>query len=92
MLALRFNRVYECSKDALSIFRGLLHLPGIVRRAGPDRIDVDLERPASDKVAIALQKLLTELNIQQSRMLATGPILVFRLTDVNISASLTSEF
>ena len=92
MLALRFNRVYECSKDALSIFRGLLHLPGIVRRAGPDRIDVDLERPALDKVAIALQKLLTELNIQQSRMLATGPILVFRLTDVNISASLTSEF
>lgn len=89
MLALRFNRVYECSKDAFSIFRGLLHLPGTVRRAGPDRIEVVLERPDSDKVARALQELLTELNTQQSRMFAAGPILAFRLTDVNISGSLT---
>jgi hypothetical protein len=51
MLALRFDRVYECSKDAFSIFRGLLQLPEIVRRA--------------------------------------GPILAFRLTDVNISGPLT---
>src|SRR5215470_4544625 len=51
MLALHFNRVYECPKDAFSIFRGLLQLPGTVRRASPDRIEVTLERPDSDKVA-----------------------------------------
>ena len=84
MLALCFNRVYECPKDAFSIFRGLLHLPGTVRRDGPDRVEVVLERPDSVKVASALQKLLTELNTQQSRMLAAGPVLAFRLTDVNI--------
>lgn len=89
MLALCFNRVYECPKDAFSIFRGLLHLPGTVRRNGPDRIEVVLERPDSDKVTSALQKLLTELNTQQPRMLAAGPVLAFRLADVNIPESLT---
>ena len=87
MLALQFNRVYECPKDAFSIFRGLLQLPGIVRRLGPDCVEIVLERPDSDKVANALETLLTELNTQQPRMLASGPILVFRLTDVNISQS-----
>jgi hypothetical protein len=87
MLALQFNRVYECPKDAFSIFRGLLQLPGIVRRLGPDGVEIVLERPDSDKVANALETLLTELNTQQPRMLASGPILVFRLTDVNISQS-----
>ena len=89
MLALGFHRVYECSKDALSIFRGLLQLPGIVRPVAADRLEVVLERPDSDKVANAFQKLLSELNAQQSRMLGTGPILAFRLADVNISGSLT---
>src|SRR6516225_10164583 len=79
--------VYECPKDAFSIFRGLLQLPGIVRRLGPDCVEIVLDRPDSDKVANALETLLTELNTQQPRMLATGPILVFRLTDVNISQS-----
>jgi hypothetical protein len=87
MLALQFNRVYECPKDAFSIFRGLLQLPGIVRRLGPDCVEIVLERPDSDKVANALETLLTELNTQQPRMLASGPVLVFRLTDVNISQS-----
>jgi len=89
ILALRFNRFYECSKDAFSIFRGLLHLPGTVCRSGADRIEVVLDKPNSEKVAIALQKLMTELNTQQFRMLATGPILAFRLADVNIPESLT---
>jgi hypothetical protein len=89
MLALSFNRGYECAKDAFSIFRGLLQLPGIVRLTHPDRLEVILERPDSDKVASALQQLLTELNTQQSRMLGTGPILAFQLADVNILESLT---
>ena len=88
MLALRFNRVYECSKDAFSIFRGLLQLPGIVRALDPDRVEVVLDRPDSEKVAEALQELLTELTTQQSRMFGTGPILAFRLSDVNIFESL----
>ena len=88
MLALCFNRVYECSKDAFSIFRGLLQLPGVVRRVEPDRVEVVLDRPDSDKVATALQKLLTELTTQQSRMFGTGPILAFRLSDVNSLESL----
>ena len=71
----------------IGIFRGLLQLPGIVRRLGPDCVEIVLERPDSDKVANALETLLTELNTQQPRMLASGPILVFRLTDVNISQS-----
>jgi hypothetical protein len=89
MLALRFNRVYESSKDAFSVFRALLQLPGTVRRTGPDRVEVVLARPDSGKVASAFQKLLTELTAQQPRMFDTGPILAFRLTDVNISESLT---
>ena len=88
MLALRFNRVYECSKDAFSIFRGLLQLPGIARALDPDRVEVVLDRPHSEKVAEALQELLTELTTQQSRMFGTGPILAFRLSDVNIFESL----
>ena len=88
MLALCFNRVYERSKDAFSIFRGLLQLPGVVRRVEPDRVEVVLDRPDSDKVATALQELLTELTTQQSRMFGTGPILAFRLNDVNILESL----
>jgi hypothetical protein len=71
------------------MFRGLLHLPGTVCRSGADRIEVVLDRPSSEKVAIALQKLMTELNSQPFRMLATGPILAFRLADVNIPESLT---
>ena len=89
MLALRFDRVYQCPKDAFSIFRALLHLPGIVRPSGPDHVDVILKRPDSDKVARALKTLLAELNTQQPRMLATGPILAFRLANVSSPDSLT---
>jgi hypothetical protein len=89
MLALSFNRVYKCSKDAFSIFRGLLQLPGIVRPIDPDRVEVVLERPDSDKVATALQELLTELTTQHSRRLGTGPILTFRLADINLLEALT---
>jgi hypothetical protein len=89
-MALRFNRVYEYSKDAFSIFRRLLQLPGIVRAMDSDRVEVVLDRPDSEKVAEALQiqELLTELTTQQSRMFRTGPILAFRLSDVNIFESL----
>jgi hypothetical protein len=83
MLALRFDQIYQCPKDAFSIFRALLHLPGLVKPTGPDHIDVLLQRPDSEKVAQALENLLPRLNTQQPRMLGDGPILSFRLTDVN---------
>jgi len=89
MLALRFDRVYRCPKDACSIFRGLLQSPGIVRQNGPDQVDVILKRPDSGKVARALQSLLAELNTQQPRMLSSGPILAFHLGNVSNADSLT---
>jgi len=83
MLALHFDRFYQNPKDAFSIFRGLLQLPGIVRATGPDQIEVLLQRPDSPKVAEALGSLLADLNHEKARMLADGPILTFRLLDVN---------
>ena len=85
MLALRFDRVYQCPKDAFSIFRALLHLPGIVRPTGPDHVEVLLQRPDAEKVASALETLLVDLNTQRPQMLVNGPTLVFQLADVNIS-------
>ena len=49
MLAVHFDRFYQNPKDAFSIFRGLLQLPGIVRIAGPDHIEVLLQRPDSPR-------------------------------------------
>jgi transposase len=83
MLAVHFDRFYKNPKDAFSIFRGLLQLPGIVRAAGPDHIEVLLQRPDSSKVAEALGSFLTDLNHEKPRILDGGPILAFRLLDVN---------
>ena len=83
MLALHFDRFYQNPKDAFSIFRGLLQLPGIVRTAGPDHIEVLLQRPDSSKVAEALGNFLADLNHENPRLLDGGPILAFRLLDVN---------
>src|SRR5205823_4710115 len=61
MLALRFDQAYQCPKDAYSIFRALLHLPGIVRPTGPAHAEVILQRPDTEKVARALETLLADL-------------------------------
>jgi len=79
MLALRFDRVYRCPKDDRSVFRSLLQLPGIVRPAGLDHVEVVLQKPDSEKVARALEALLVDLNDQHTRMLGNGPVLTFRL-------------
>jgi hypothetical protein len=91
MLALDFNRFYQNPKDAFSIFRGLLQLPGIVLADGPDRLQVLLHRPDSGKVARALELLLADLNSQTPRMLDGGPTLAFRLLDVNQIPPATDE-
>jgi hypothetical protein len=83
MLAIHFDRFYQNPKDAFSIFRGLLQLPGVVRAAGSDHLEVLLQRPDSPKVAEALGSLLADLNTEKTRTLGGGPILAFRLLGVN---------
>lgn len=77
LLVRRFDQAYEQPKDAFSVFRSLLHLPGHVRATAPDNLEVQLRRPDSEKVARALEVLLTDINHNPSRMLGDGPILSF---------------
>lgn len=83
MLARRFDQSYQCPKDAFSIFRALLQLPGEVRPLTADHLEVDLQRPDSEKVASALAALLADLNQEPARMLGDGPILTFHLAGVS---------
>ena len=83
LLALRFAHYYQRPQDAFSAFRALLHLPGEVRAAAPDRLEVCLHRPDSEKVAGALEHLLADLNREQPRLLGNGGILTFSLSAIN---------
>jgi len=78
-LVRRFNEAYQQPKDAFSVFRALLHLPGTVSSSQPDQLDVQLHRPDSDKVACALETLLSSINRDSPRMLGDGPRLAFSL-------------
>jgi len=79
LLVRRFDQAYKQPKDAYSVFRSLLHLPGSVRAAGPDSLEVRLQRPDSEKTALALETLLSDLNQESPRALGDGPILRFTL-------------
>jgi hypothetical protein len=79
LLVRRFNQVYDQPKDAFSIFRSLLHLPGTVQVVASDQLQVCLQRPDSQKVAHALELLLADINSQAPRMLGDGPCLNFSL-------------
>jgi len=91
MLALRFDQYYQRPQDVFSVFRALLQLPGVVRTAGPDHVEVHLHRPDSNKVAQALEMLLPDLNQHSPRLLNGGPVLTFRLADVNQIPPLPSQ-
>lgn len=78
-LVRRFNQAYDQPKDAFSILRALLHLPGTLSSSQPDQLDVQLQRPDSDKVARALEILLASINQDSPRMLGDGPRLTFSL-------------
>ena len=97
LLALRFNDYYGRRKDAFSVFRALLQLPGDVQRLSQNHIKVELQRPDSNKVATALEALMHELNQEKARLLGDGPILSFALaSSVNMNSldtdPLTEEF
>ena len=79
LLVRRFDQAYEQPKDAFSVFRSLLQLPGHVRATAPGNFEVHLQRPDSEKVARALEVLLTDINQNPPRMLGDGPILRFSL-------------
>jgi hypothetical protein len=82
LLAHRFHQYYQQPKDVLSIFRGVLQLPGEVHPLASDRLEVRLARPHSDKVAQALEGLLRDLNLEHPRLLGDGPILSFTLSEL----------
>ena len=44
-LALRFDKCYQRPQDPFSVFRGLLHLPGVVRATDSECIEVRLHMP-----------------------------------------------
>lgn len=79
LLVRRFDEAYEQPKDAFSVFRALLHLPGHISTAGPDSIQVRLQRPDSEKVARALATLIAGLNQDGFRLLGDGPRVTFSL-------------
>ena len=79
LLVRRFDQAYEQPKDAFSVFRSLQQLPGHVRATASGNFEVHLQRPDSEKVARALEVLLTDINQNPPRMLGDGPILRFSL-------------
>ncbi len=79
LLVRRFNEAYDQPKDAFSVFRSLMHLPGTVQAVAFDQLQVCLQRPDSQKVAHALELLLADINSQDPRMLGDGPTLNFSL-------------
>jgi transposase len=79
LLAMRLNKYYQQSKDVLSVFRSLLHLPGHIDYISTERLEVRLARPQPEKLARALESLLEELNRDQLKMFDSGPMLHFSL-------------
>lgn len=77
LLVRRFDETYKQPKDVFSVFRSLLHLPGHIRALGPNCLEVRLDRPDSEKIAHALEELLTDINQDPPRMLGDGPTLRF---------------
>ncbi len=79
LLVRHFDQAYQCPKDAFSVFRALMHLPGSVHASGPASAEVRLQRPDSEKVARALDALLADINQDPPQMLGEGPLLRFAL-------------
>ena len=79
LLVRRFDETYEQPKDAFSVFRGLLHLPGHIRAARSRLCRGPSPAPRLRKAARALQSLLADINQHPPRMLGEGLRLRFSL-------------
>jgi hypothetical protein len=91
MLARLFDQSYQRPQDAFSVIRAVPQLPGPVTPTAPDRLEVRLDRPGSEKVARAFQNVLADLNHESPRLLGNRPILSFCLSDVNKNPLPTDE-
>jgi hypothetical protein len=81
LLARRFFRHYQDPRDWLTIFRSLLHLPGMLRQEADGTIAVQLHAPDQPRIQRALVAFLADINDQHPRMFGTGPALRFEVQD-----------
>ena len=79
-LARHFFRHYKDPRDWLTVFRAVLHLPGVVRRDG-DHVRVTLRPPDPPRVRRALAAMLNDINRTDARLFGPGPTLRFGLAE-----------
>ena len=81
LLARRFFEHYQDPRDWLTIFRSLLHLPGVLRQDADGTIAVQLQAPDHPRIHRALVAFLADINEQRPRMFGTGLALRFEVQD-----------
>jgi hypothetical protein len=85
LLARRFFRHYQNPRDWLTIFRSLLHLPGMLSQAADGTVSVYLRPPDPPRVRRAMRAFLDEVNALNPRMFGTGPALHFEIEDAGVN-------
>jgi transposase len=78
LLARKFFPHYHDLRDWLTIFRSFFHLSGSITYEN-GKVLVELEAPDRPHIRQALEATIRELNPMESRLLGTGPKLVFAL-------------
>jgi hypothetical protein len=78
LLARKFFPHYRDLRDWLTIFRSFFHLSGSITYED-DKMLVELDAPDRPHIRQALKATIQELNPMESRLLGTGPKLVFSL-------------
>jgi len=81
LLARRFFQHYQDPRDGLTIFRSLLHLPGVLRQEADGTIAVQLQAPDQPRIQRALVAFLADIDDLHPRMFGTGPALRFEVQD-----------
>lgn len=85
LLARRFFRHYQNPRDWLTIFRSLLHQPGILSQAADGTVSVRLRPPDPPRVRRATSAFLDEVNALSPRMFGTGPALHFEIEQAAVN-------
>lgn len=78
-LGQRFFQHYQDPRDWLTIFRSVLHLPGIVAVDPDGRVRVTLQAPDRPCVRRTLAGMLEDINRLDGRLFSDGPTLTFTL-------------